>query len=486
MISVLAGIRYAFFALYIICSGVLVTAASWHLGLANSVGASAQLDAYLIFLGAFGLIFVLAVAFIDTLRKYAVTSTVWFELAWIGLFWVFYLAGASAATALGPPEFCQVSASTNTLGWRDACAAVKVILAFTWIGQTLFLIHLFTLLILSVLHAPRAPGVWYSGVRDFPWLDFTSRPSFRNSVSANGGVRMGSEPSSPTKYHYERRMAAAESNAAPVSVQPAAPIYTAMTSRVVYPSHTPEHYPTHPSAATAVPRPAPVHDVEASQPYRYRPERDNRAKTQSQAIAEQFRAGQSGQGAVSRKPVPGQVQSTIIRALPQLPSSNEVASPRPRRVNGGLTEEQVMSASQPTRGLPEVQASNSRSYQSSQPPSLYPMQVQSAMEHTTPVVSYSNEPQPLGNWPRRNPPAESRRERNPAPPPFQRIPATIPSAGPMTASGARERVARQMDSESGNVSDGSLDSNGVPRRKDGRPKHRPPPLDFSKLNAGRR
>ncbi|CAE6414582.1 unnamed protein product [Rhizoctonia solani] len=120
-------------------------------------------------------------AFIDTLRKYAVTSTVWFELFWVGLFWVFYLAAASAATALGPPGFCEVSVSTNVLGWRDACTAVKVILAFTWVGTILFLAHLFTLLALSALHAPQAPGVWHSGVRDFPWLDFTSRPSFRNS-----------------------------------------------------------------------------------------------------------------------------------------------------------------------------------------------------------------------------------------------------------------------------------------------------------------
>ncbi|KAG8691399.1 hypothetical protein FRC11_004399 [Ceratobasidium sp. 423] len=351
----------------------------------------------------------------------------------------------------------------------------------------LVLAHLFTLLVLSVLHAPQAPGVWHSGVRDFPWLDFVSRPSFRNSVSANGGVRMGSEPSSPTKYHYERRMAVAQPNAAPVSVRPAAPIYAAMTNRAVYPSHTPEHYPAHPYAAAAVSRPAPVHNVEASPPYQYRPERDHQAKTQSQTIVEQFRAGRLGKDSTSQKPAHGQVQSTIVRALPQIPSSKEVVSPRPRRANSGLTEEQVVSASQPVRKLPEVQTSNSRSYQPSQPQSLYPMQVQSVMGRSTPTVPHPNEPQPLGDWPRRNPPSDPRRERNAAPPSFQRIPAAIPSAGSMTASGARERVTRRMDSaDSGNSSEGSLDSNGVPRRKDGRPKHRPPPLDFSKLNAGRR
>ncbi|KAG8680024.1 hypothetical protein FRC08_016593, partial [Ceratobasidium sp. 394] len=145
MISVLAGIRYALFALYIIYSGVLVTAGAWHLGLANTIGASAQLDAFVVFLGAFGLLFILAVTFIDTLRKHAVTSTVWFELAWLGLFWVFYLAAASAATAIGPSTFCGIQ-GVDILGWRDACAAIKVIIAFTWIGTFTFLVHMFTLL----------------------------------------------------------------------------------------------------------------------------------------------------------------------------------------------------------------------------------------------------------------------------------------------------------------------------------------------------
>ncbi|ELU44216.1 hypothetical protein AG1IA_01754 [Rhizoctonia solani AG-1 IA] len=115
------------------------------------------------------------------------------------------------------------------------------------------------------------------------------------------------------------------------------------------------------------------------------------------------------------------------------------------------------------------------------------MQVQSVMEYATSAVSYPSEPQPLDNWPRHNPPADPRRERNAAPPPFQRVPTIIPSSGPMNAASARERVARRTDSaDSGSSSEGSLDSDGVPRRKDGRPKHRPPPLDFSKLNAGRR
>lgn len=355
----------------------------------------------------------------------------------------------------------------------------------------LVLVHLFALLVLCLLHAPHSPGVWHSGVRDFPWLDFAVRPSFRNSVSANGGVRMRSEPSSPNKYHYERHMAAPR--AAPVSVQPAAvaPIYARMTSRAEYPSH-PQHYPTHPFAVASVPRPAPAHNPQP-QPRQYNPERELQLKTQSQAIVEQFRAAQGvgSSGQASSGAVSGQLQSSIVRALPKLPPDADVVSPRPRRADRRLTEERVMGAtSQPVRKLPEPQSSRGNPYQPSQPQSLYPLHVQSTMDQAaTPAMSYTNEPQPLGDWPRRNPPADPRRERNPAPPPFrpnERVPTTIPSAGPMTASGARERVARRMDSAgSGSGSDASVDSDGVPRRRDGRPKRRPPPLDFSKLNAGR-
>ncbi|KAG9105338.1 hypothetical protein FRC07_009379, partial [Ceratobasidium sp. 392] len=311
MIGVLAGLRYSLFALYIIYSGVLITAAAWHLGLANTIGASAQLDAFVIFLGAFGLLFILAVTFIDTLRKHAVTSAVWFELAWLGLFWVFYLAAASAATAIGPSTFCDVQ-TVDVLGWKDACVAVKVIIAFTWIGTLTFLIHLFTLLVLSLLHAPQSPGVWHSGVRDFPWMDFAARPSFRNSVSAHGGVRMGSEPSSPAKYHYERRMTATQPVPVPVSVPaqpaPVAPIHARMTS------HQASPHMAHPFAAAAVTRPVPAHERESAQVYEYKPERNPRAKTQSQAIIEEFRSNQVRGGRST-----GEVQSSVVRALPKVP-----------------------------------------------------------------------------------------------------------------------------------------------------------------------
>ncbi|KAG8679770.1 hypothetical protein FRC09_018739, partial [Ceratobasidium sp. 395] len=361
---------------------------------------------------------------------------------------------ASAATAIGPSTFCDVQ-TVDVLGWKDACAAIKVIVAFTWIGTLTFLVHLFTLLVLSLLHAPQSPGVWHSGVRDFPWMDFAARPSFRNSVSVRGGVRMESEPNSPAKYHYERRMTGTQPAAAPVSVPaqpaPVAPIHERMTSR---PSRQEPPYVAHPFAAAAVTRPPPAHERESAQVYEYKPERNPRAKTQSQAIIEQFRSGQTG-GNRS-----GEVQSTVVRALPRAPQP----------------ESQGVRPLQLVRKLPEPQQQ-----------SLYPVHVASTMTPSqTSTISYGNrEPQPLGEWPRRNPPSDPRRQRNAAPPAFERYAAAIPSAGPMTTSGAQERVTRRDSADSYGSSGGSVDSDGVPRRKDGRPKHRPPPLDFSKLNAGR-
>jgi hypothetical protein len=327
-----------------------------------------------------------------------------------------------------------------------------VIIAFAWIGTFTFLVHLFTLLVLSLLHAPQSPGVWHSGVRDFPWMDFTAGPSFRNSVSARGGVRMGSEPSSPVKYHYERRMTAAQPAPVPISVPaqpaPAAPIYARMTNRQDPP------YVAHPFASAAITRPLPAREREPAQVYQYKPERNPSTKTQSQAIVEEFRSNQTKGNRSS-----SQVQSTVVRALPKVPQ----------------TESQGVKPLQLVRKLPEPQ-----------PQSLYPLQVASTMAPSqSSTVSYNWEPQPLGEWPRRNPPSDPRRQRSAAPPAFERYAANIPSAGPMSGSGAQERVARRGSADSYGSSGGSMDSDGVVRRRDGRPKHRPPPLDFSKLNAGR-
>ena len=51
----------------------------------------AFIDAYLIAIGAAGILWMFPVMFLDQLRKNALVSRVWFECVWVGLFWLFNL-----------------------------------------------------------------------------------------------------------------------------------------------------------------------------------------------------------------------------------------------------------------------------------------------------------------------------------------------------------------------------------------------------------
>ena len=52
---------------------------------------SAFIDAYLIAIGAAGILWMFPVMFLDQLRKNALVSRVWFECVWVGLFWLLNL-----------------------------------------------------------------------------------------------------------------------------------------------------------------------------------------------------------------------------------------------------------------------------------------------------------------------------------------------------------------------------------------------------------
>ena len=52
---------------------------------------SALIDAYLIAIGAAGILWMFPVMFLDQLRKNALVSRVWFECVWVGLFWLLNL-----------------------------------------------------------------------------------------------------------------------------------------------------------------------------------------------------------------------------------------------------------------------------------------------------------------------------------------------------------------------------------------------------------
>lgn len=139
-----------------------------------------EIDAYLIFLGAFGIVFIIPIVAIDLFRRHAVPSRVWFESVWVGLFCLMELAGASALTADMSNMSC--SSINNTL---NVCTSSLVMLAFGWLITVMLLCYLLALTLSAILHHDEGVAVWQSSVRFFPW--YATRAS------------LSSAPASPTR-----------------------------------------------------------------------------------------------------------------------------------------------------------------------------------------------------------------------------------------------------------------------------------------------
>ncbi|TFK54985.1 hypothetical protein OE88DRAFT_1653581 [Heliocybe sulcata] len=168
MRSLLLYLRALVFGLFIVCNAIICSVGVWHFSLAQMISYNPPVDIYLIFLGALGLLFIFSVIWIDMVRKTAVTSRVWFECAWTGVFWVMELAGTAALTASVPTTI--MCSSNAALVAPQACTSTKVLLAFTWLIMIIMLVYAVTLTMLAVVHQKQNTDVWHTGVRAFCWF----------------------------------------------------------------------------------------------------------------------------------------------------------------------------------------------------------------------------------------------------------------------------------------------------------------------------
>lgn len=159
-------LRYIVFGLFIICNAVIASVAVWNQSLAQSIGWTPRIDIYLAFLGCFGLAHIFTIIFIELAYRHAITGRVWFECLWVGLFWVLYLAGASALTSISPIHMCQ---SQVRLIINDACLSTRLLLGFTWSMTGTLLSYFFLLLIASLVHLKHDSRIFHCYVHKFPW-----------------------------------------------------------------------------------------------------------------------------------------------------------------------------------------------------------------------------------------------------------------------------------------------------------------------------
>jgi hypothetical protein len=178
-------LRYVLFFILAASFAVQASVAAWNLQIAQLTSRS-QLDAYLIFCGAFGLLVIFPIVCIDIVRKNAVFACVWFEAVWLAIFFVLETAGAAALTALLP----QLSCSQQITALRDpSCKSTAVLTGITWTTTIIVLFYMTTLIICAILHQDSHPDVWRSGVRDFPWFQH------RNTTE-----RLRTPPCSPKRW----------------------------------------------------------------------------------------------------------------------------------------------------------------------------------------------------------------------------------------------------------------------------------------------
>jgi len=182
--------RYLVFGLFVISNSIICTVAVWNLSLAQSAGQMVQVDTYLIFLGAFALVFIFTVIFTEILRKNAVTGRLWFETSWVGLFWIMELSGAAALTAIVPTAMCD---RRTALIINTACSSTRALLAFSWIVTVILLLYLVFLLCTAIVRQQRDPQIWHASVREF-----CRSPSSRQSL--------GSAPTSPSLPRFQKEI----------------------------------------------------------------------------------------------------------------------------------------------------------------------------------------------------------------------------------------------------------------------------------------
>lgn len=175
---VLLTFRYLLFGVFVICNAITCSAAVWNLSLAQSNGLSMNADVFVVVVGALALTFIFPLIIIELIRSDPVTSRIWFECVWTGVFWILELAGSAAITASGLTAMCSPGMV------KDSCLSTQILIAFSWTCTVMLAIYGLLLGISAFTYYENDSEIWHCSVRHLP----------RNT--RNG---LGSSPNSPTR-----------------------------------------------------------------------------------------------------------------------------------------------------------------------------------------------------------------------------------------------------------------------------------------------
>jgi preprotein translocase subunit SecG len=195
MLNLLNALRYFVFGVFVICNAIITSVSVWNLSIAENIALDAitkQIDTYLIFVGASGLLLMFTIIFFELYGKNIFLVQVWFELLWVGLFCVMELVGAVIITSQTNSQTCNPNSRGNSRALapspsQSPCASTQVLQAFTWVCAVLLLGYLIFLSILSFAKYKDDPTIWQAIVRKYPVAN---------------GQSLKSAPASPTVAHF--------------------------------------------------------------------------------------------------------------------------------------------------------------------------------------------------------------------------------------------------------------------------------------------
>lgn len=176
MLNLLQSLRFFIFGAFVICSAIITSVAVWNLSIVQSIASAAtakQVDAYLIFVGASGLLLIFPIVFCELASKHVFLVRLWFELLWVGSYWVMLLIGAAIITAQSNSQLCD-SITGNppfpsfTSSEQSPCASSQVLQAFTWISAILLLGYFILLSILAYVQYKDDSTILQCRVHRFP------------------------------------------------------------------------------------------------------------------------------------------------------------------------------------------------------------------------------------------------------------------------------------------------------------------------------
>lgn len=171
--------RYNLFGLFLICNAAICISAVWNHTLALS-SQTLQIDIYLAFLGAFGLLFAVILIFVEVLFSNPFTTRIWFESGWVAVFWLMELAGATVVSVISGN-----CGSEKTIASTSFCTSERLLLAFTWICTGILLVYFFLIIFTTITYQRDNPDVWNSTVRRLSSSGRQSLSSPVNSPSAS-------------------------------------------------------------------------------------------------------------------------------------------------------------------------------------------------------------------------------------------------------------------------------------------------------------